>query len=63
LLIIRTAATVTTAGWLKPLNAFSDGITPATTADKKAVKATTSYRHLPNKKNSIDKPRIEKIMA
>ena len=42
LLITSTAATVITAGWLNPLNAFSDGITPEITADNKAVKATIS---------------------
>ena len=63
MLITSTAATVITAGWLNPLNAFSDGITPEITADNKAVKATISYRHFPSEKNSIDKPRIEKIMA
>ena len=43
----RTAATVTTAGWLNPRNASDEGTMPATTRMIRAARATMSYRIRP----------------
>ena len=50
-LIIRTAATVITAAWPNPVNAYSDGTTPATTPMTRQKIATMSWRYLPHAKN------------
>ena len=48
--LIKTAATMKTAGWPKPEKASEIGIIRRTTADKRMVKATISYRYFPHKK-------------